>query len=64
MPKAFSVSGDEENRTLDLLHAMQALYQLSYVPVRVFPQVKITRDPNRRSLIGEVKIALDLHVIG
>ena len=31
-PTAFSVSGDEENRTLDLLHAMQALYQLSYVP--------------------------------
>ena len=34
-PKTFSVSGDEENRTLDLLHAMQALYQLSYVPINV-----------------------------
>ena len=32
MPTAFFVSGDEEIRTLDLLHAMQALYQLSYVP--------------------------------
>ena len=40
-PTAFSASfgrsGDEENRTLDLLHAMQALYQLSYVP-KLFAQ--------------------------
>jgi len=37
---------------------------LSYVPIRILPEVKLTRDPNRRSLTGEVKIALDLHVIG
>ncbi len=28
--------GAEETRTLDPLHAMQVLYQLSYNPVRVF----------------------------
>jgi hypothetical protein len=26
------VGGDKQNRTADLLHAMQALYQLSYTP--------------------------------
>lgn len=26
MPKAFSVSGEKDNRTLDLLHAIQGTY--------------------------------------
>jgi hypothetical protein len=30
-PAAFSVNGDEENRTLDLLHAMQD----TYLPINV-----------------------------
>lgn len=46
-------SGDEEIRTLDLLHAMQALYQLSYVPERdprLFPGPEIVepRDAGSR----------------
>ena len=31
----FSFGGDKEDRTPDLLHAMQALSQLSYAPNRL-----------------------------
>ncbi len=31
--KAFESGGGKRDRTADLLHAMQALYQLSYTPV-------------------------------
>ena len=34
--KGYSESGgDRRDRTVDLLHAMQALYQLSYTPERI-----------------------------
>jgi hypothetical protein len=34
--KGFQVSGgDKRDRTADLLHAMQALSQLSYTPLRI-----------------------------
>jgi|GEM_PF-2831806 hypothetical protein len=31
--KTSSGGGDKRDRTADLLHAMQALYQLSYIPL-------------------------------
>ena len=30
----YNLGGGKRDRTADLLHAMQALYQLSYTPVR------------------------------
>lgn len=32
MLQNYSLGGDKRSRTADLLHAMQALYQLSYTP--------------------------------
>ncbi len=32
----YTNGGDMEIRTPDLLHAMQALYQLSYIPISIF----------------------------
>ena len=33
--KVFLSGGGKRDRTADLLHAMQALYQLSYTPVKL-----------------------------
>ena len=33
--KPLEIGGGKRDRTADLLHAMQALYQLSYTPVKL-----------------------------
>ena len=43
----FHFSGEEGNRTPDLLLAKQALYQLSYIPDRVSPTVCAYLDSNQ-----------------
>ena len=41
------VGGDGEDRTLDLLNAIQALSQLSYAPVRTKVYYHINRNKSR-----------------
>ena len=40
----FATGGDEGNRTLYLLNAIQALSQVSYAPIRVFFQRLISEN--------------------
>jgi hypothetical protein len=40
-------SGDRGNRTPDLFHAMEALYQLSYIPVRAAHSSIVPDRPER-----------------
>ena len=49
-------SGDEETRTPDFLLAKEALYQLSYVPVRAVPLVAVGvsgLEPEASALSGQ-----------
>lgn len=52
-------SGDEGNRTPDLLNAIQALYQLSYVPVR-FRLSALASTRNVRTIISGLKRLVNL----
>jgi len=53
MPTAFFVSGDEENRTLDLLHAMPCAY-LEISPERLLLMIRRDCDGLVRTQSGSV----------
>ncbi len=59
--QTFNLGGDKQDRTADLLHAMQALSQLSYTPANHLQLIKLRQPILSRSL--EIKSRYEFRFI-
>ena len=60
---SFHIGGAEETRTLDPLHAMQVLYQLSYNPKRVAILYFLSRKSKLKNYLQNLKNVLEYHAL-